>query len=93
MGFRVIRVDESMCWSMPKLNKVIPAGDEAFVMQIHPKRPDRVVHLMGETQADIWLFCFFIKIWHKEIWHIIKYDTLLKNITVIPKLCWRTIKQ
>lgn len=90
MGFRVILVDESMCWSMPKLNKVIPAGDE---MQIHPKSPHRVVHLMGETQADTCLFCFFIKIWHKEIWHIKKYDTLLKNITVIPKLCWRTIKQ
>lgn len=38
MGFSVIGVDESMCWSMPKLNKVIPAEDKAFVTKIHPKK-------------------------------------------------------
>lgn len=50
MGFRVIWVDESMCWSMPKVNKVIPAEDEAFVMQTQPKiRHSSVEHLMGKT--------------------------------------------
>lgn len=62
---------------MPKLNKVIPAGDEAFVMQIHPKSLHRVVHLMGETlQMQHLSSCLeqwvdylikIIKIWHKEI--------------------------
>lgn len=53
MGFRVIRLDESMCWSMPKLCKVIPAEDTAFVMQIHPKSPHGELHLMGEAYNTV----------------------------------------
>lgn len=49
MGFGVIRLDESMFWSMSKLNKVIPVEDKAFVMQIHPKSPHSEVQVKGKT--------------------------------------------
>lgn len=49
MGFRVIWVDESMCWLMLKVNKVIPAEEEAFVMQTQPKIGHSAEHLMSKT--------------------------------------------
>lgn len=81
MGFRVIGVDESMGWSMPKLNKVIPAEDKAFVMQIHPKSQHSGVHLMGTTLRIQTL------IWQKEAYDKLrKYNTLLKIKPVVPDL-------